>query len=385
MLTENLRGKSAMSQKCGFTLVELLVVITIIALLITILLPSLSSARESARGAKCLSNLKNFGSGFEVYANQTRNQQRTSSAFDHRRDGDVREWGWVADLINLGISNPGKALCPSNRYQISEKVSDYTGAAQTGSDNPNRWKENGGIATVPIINPISNPEEAAEMWDKGYNSNYATTWHFSRGDPTALDGYGSNGDPTDPSKCPGDGDGPLNDGHLSGGVSPDQIAIMGDARVGDSGDSEVTPAYADAINTFAGKEVIGVGDYTLESFTDGMNVDYGDVTGDRGRQGHEFNDIAPLHNAKSDDYVGGYANILFADGHADRVYDTGGSLDYYGNSRTPQSGKADGFIGPYKTRRGGFEINESAFSELRGRVWYGRLRSKSKAGGGSIE
>jgi prepilin-type N-terminal cleavage/methylation domain-containing protein len=58
----------------GFTLIELLVVISVIALLVGIVMPSLGSARQTARRTKCTANLRSIGQGFSMYLKDSKDR-----------------------------------------------------------------------------------------------------------------------------------------------------------------------------------------------------------------------------------------------------------------------------------------------------------------------
>ena len=64
------RTEGTSRSRLGFTLIELLVVVAIIALLISILLPSLARARELSKRTVCSTNLKQLGTACYTYGNE---------------------------------------------------------------------------------------------------------------------------------------------------------------------------------------------------------------------------------------------------------------------------------------------------------------------------
>lgn len=101
----------------GFTLIELLVVIAIIGLLVGLVLPALASARNSARGAVCLSNTRQIAEAFHMLADA---HEGRLPGVDDEEAWDVRVQAYVNDEEDVFV-------CPADEDSVATSQAGYPG------------------------------------------------------------------------------------------------------------------------------------------------------------------------------------------------------------------------------------------------------------------
>jgi prepilin-type N-terminal cleavage/methylation domain-containing protein/prepilin-type processing-associated H-X9-DG protein len=146
----------------GFTLIELLVVIAIIAILAAILFPVFAQAREAARKASCLSNLKQIGTGWMMYV-QDYDEQTPMNAWTT----EGKNAGWRAlpfYRMQPYIKNEQVITCPSDAIpwcQWDDHDAPSDNGARDGVDCRTMAKNH----TTPV------PGTHYMIGSYGYNSN----------------------------------------------------------------------------------------------------------------------------------------------------------------------------------------------------------------------
>jgi prepilin-type N-terminal cleavage/methylation domain-containing protein len=160
---------TAVRRTRGFTLVELLVVIGIIAVLVGILLPTLNRARESANRAACLANLRTIGQMWLLYAQDNKRQiplGTQSNVYQEsywiRLNGRYPSWGPF--FLGGYMKSPKAFYCPSAQdpwYQYNGEKNFYDPAntnTRAGyfmrpmyyDGTPVLWQQSGSSAAIPV-------------------------------------------------------------------------------------------------------------------------------------------------------------------------------------------------------------------------------------------
>lgn len=246
------KARGAPPRRCprtGFTMVELLVVISIISLLAAILMPAVNAARNSARRAYCQGNLRQLGIALVGHAQRDRGLAFSTGAFDWRSDGCVTEVGWVADLVRLEIP-VGDMLCPANPARLSETYDDLLNWVPPAPEDWCGVDYAGSQAqTLPdgsqLLNPCRRIIEGSagdrralvetEILNRKFNTNYIASWFLVRSE-VVLDDSGnpkmarSDGGCTNSIKSRNTTRGPLGIGTMdTAKVSSSLIPLLADA------------------------------------------------------------------------------------------------------------------------------------------------------------
>ncbi|MEM8873209.1 MAG: prepilin-type N-terminal cleavage/methylation domain-containing protein [Planctomycetota bacterium] len=148
----------------GFTLVELLVVIGIIALLISILLPSLQSARRSANTVKCLAALREIGNAYQFYALD----------FEQKLPPAVWEEGNTRLPIGDGVGN-------DEQRRWADLIIEYLTSVDI---DPTKTDDAGNL--IPIIQQIEEARDNSVVWGCTEWQNYRDSTFYDPRRP----GYG---------------------------------------------------------------------------------------------------------------------------------------------------------------------------------------------------
>ena len=275
----------------GFTLVELLVVIAIIGVLVGMLLPALVAAREAARSASCQNNLRQFGVGLQMFADRDPQGRYCSGAYDWRRDGSPDTWGWVADLVNMQICEPGKMLCATNPLGAPEKFNDLVGSDTTNGKNgcPPERLGDGACGMGATYDPSTESWTglmagtsggsaergdfvARAFFEKGYNTNYVASWYLVR---SALKLTNDAGATEFISTGSGNAKGlEMTRGPLvqrlveSSKIPSSNIPLLGDGAPGDPSEAILTATIAKspATSTWAAGVGLTINDETSETY-----------------------------------------------------------------------------------------------------------------------